>query len=153
VLGGCGTAILAGEHVGFLGVALAFGLTVLTMAFAVGHISGGHFNPAVTVGLWVGERFDARDVLPYIVAQVAGAIAAAAILFVVAGGVDGFVANTGTAGAFATNGFGDLSPGGYSLMACLVTEITMTAFFLIVILGSTDGRARRASRRSRSVSR
>jgi aquaporin Z len=141
VLGGCGTAVLAGEHVGFLGVALAFGLTVLTMAFAVGHVSGGHFNPAVTVGLWVGRRFDARDVVPYIAAQVVGAIAAAAILFVIAGGVDGFVANTGQPGAFATNGFDDLSPGGYSLMACLVTEITMTAFFLIVILGSTDGRA------------
>ena len=90
VLGGCGTAVLAGEHVGFLGVALAFGLTVLTMAFAVGHISGGHFNPAVTVGLWVGRRFDARDVVPYIVAQVVGAIAAAAILFVIAGGAAGF---------------------------------------------------------------
>ncbi|MEQ1787588.1 MAG: aquaporin Z [Acidimicrobiales bacterium] len=142
VLGGCGTAVLAGEFgVGVLGIALAFGLTVLTMAYAVGHISGGHFNPAVTIGLWQGKRFDQKDVLPYIVAQLVGAVLAGAVLLLIASGVDGFDASTGEAGSFATNGFGDFSPGGYSLLACLVCEIVMTAFFLIVIMGATDGRA------------
>jgi aquaporin Z len=144
VLGGCGTAVLAtsgGLSVGVLGVAFAFGLTVLTMAYAVGHISGGHFNPAVTIGLWAGKRFDQRDVVPYIVAQVVGAILAAAVLFVIASGLDGFDASTGAAGSFATNGFGDFSPAGYSLLACLVCEVVMTAFFLIVIMGATDARA------------
>jgi len=141
VLGGCGTAVLAGSGVGTLGIALAFGLTVLTMAFAVGHISGGHFNPAVTIGLWQGKRFDQKDVAPYIVAQIAGAILAGAVLLLIASGQDGFDATTGQAGSFATNGFGDFSPGGYTLLACLVCEVVMTAFFLIVIMGATDKRA------------
>ena len=141
VLGGCGTAVLAGPAVGALGIALAFGLTVLTMAFAVGHISGGHFNPAVTVGLWLGKRFDQKDVAPYILAQLVGAILAGAVLLVIANGVDTFDASTELAGSFATNGYGDFSPGGYSLLACLVCEVVMTAFFLIVIMGATDLRA------------
>jgi aquaporin Z len=141
VLGGCGTAVLAGEAMGALGVSLAFGLTVLTMAYAVGHISGGHFNPAVTIGLWQGGRFDKRDVAPYIGSQLVGAALAGAVLLLIASGLDGFSANTGEAGSFATNGFGDLSPDGYSLLACLVCEIVMTAFFLIIIMGSTHGKA------------
>jgi aquaporin Z len=144
VLGGCGTAVLATADplsVGTLGVSLAFGLTVLTMAYAVGHISGGHFNPAVTIGLLVGKRFDAKDVAPYIVAQIVGAILAGGVLLVIAGGVDGFDASTGAAGSFATNGYGDFSPGGYSLLACLVCEVVMTAFFLIIIMGATHSRA------------
>jgi aquaporin Z len=142
VLGGCGTAVLAGPfNVGLLGIALAFGLTVLTMAFAVGDISGGHFNPAVTVGLWLGKRFDQKDVAPYILAQLVGAILAGGTLLVIASGVDTFDASTGAAGSFATNGYGDFSPGGYSLLACLVCEVVMTAFFLIVIMGATDRRA------------
>lgn len=141
VLGGCGAAVLASAFpdvgIGFLGVALAFGLTVVTMAYAVGHISGGHFNPAVTFGLWVGRRFPGKDVIPYIVAQLIGAIAAAAILFVIASGVQGFAASDG----FASNGYGEHSPGGYSLVACLVAEFVLTLFFIFVIMGATDDRA------------
>ena len=140
VLGGCGSAVLAAGFpelgIGFVGVSLAFGLTVLTMAFAIGHISGCHLNPAVSVGLWMGGRFSAAEFLPYIVAQVLGGIAGAAILFVIASGQAGFE----TAG-FASNGFGEHSPGGYSLVAALVTEIVMTFMFLIIILGATDDRA------------
>jgi aquaporin Z len=142
VLGGCGTAVLAAGvpdvGVGYLGVALAFGLTVLTMAYAVGHVSGAHFNPAVTVGLAVGRRFPWRDVPAYIVTQVVAAVVAAAVLFVVASGKSGF--DAGKSG-FAANGYGDHSPGGYGLLAALVTEVVLTAFFLYVILGATDGRA------------
>ncbi|MDB5886130.1 MAG: aquaporin [Polaromonas sp.] len=141
VLGGCGSAVLAagfpGLGIGFVGVSLAFGLTVLTMAFAIGHISGCHLNPAVSVGLWAGGRFPASKLLPYIAAQVLGAIAAAGVLYVIASGAAGFDATKG----FASNGYGAHSPGGYSLLAALVTEVVMTAFFLIVILGSTDKRA------------
>lgn len=149
VLGGCGSAVLAANFggdgnplgIGFIGVALAFGLTVLTGAYAFGHISGAHFNPAVSLGLWAGGRFPARDLIPYIVAQVAGAIFAAWILFIIASGSAAFVIEPGTAGAFASNGFGDLSPGGYSMMSALICEIVLSAFFLIVIMGSTHGRA------------
>ncbi|HDM8039433.1 TPA: aquaporin Z [Vibrio fluvialis] len=142
VLGGCGSAVLAAGFpdvgIGLLGVALAFGLTVLTMAFAIGHISGCHLNPAVTVGLWVGGRFSAKDVMPYIVFQVIGGVIAAAILYVIASGQASFdVAASG----FAANGFGDHSPGGYSLTAALVSEVVMTAMFLLVIMGATDNRA------------
>ncbi len=139
VFGGCGSAILAAAFpevgIGLLGVALAFGLTVLTMAYAVGGISGGHFNPAVSVGLTVAGKFPASSLVPYIAAQVAGAIAAAAVLYVIASGKAGFVA-----GGFASNGYGELSPGGYSLLAALVAEVVLTAFFLFIILGSTHGR-------------
>ena len=141
VLGGCGSAVLAAAFpelgIGFVGVALAFGLTVVTMAYAVGHISGGHFNPAVTVGLWAGERFAAGDIFPYIIAQLAGAILAAAILYVVASGAPGFSVSEG----FASNGYGEHSPGGYSLTAALIIEFVLTFMFLMVILGSTDARA------------
>jgi aquaporin Z len=146
VLGGCGSAVLAAKFVtpdgiqlgiGLLGVALAFGLTVMTMAFAIGHISGCHLNPAVSLGLWAGGRFPAKDVLPYIVAQVLGGIVAAGVLFVIASGQAGFSA----AGGFASNGYGEHSPGGYSLLAALVTEIVMTLFFLLIIMGATDERA------------
>ena len=141
VLGGCGSAVLAAAFpevgIGLLGVSLAFGLTVLTMAFAIGHISGCHLNPAVSVGLWAGGRFEAGQLLPYIVAQVAGAIVAGGVLFVIASGATGFDASAG----FASNGYGELSPGGYSLLAALVCEIVMTAVFLVVILGATDDRA------------
>jgi len=140
VLGGCGSAVLAagfpGLGIGFLGVSLAFGLTVLTMAFAIGHISGCHLNPAVSVGLLVGGRFPAGELLPYVVVQVLGGIAAGAVLYVIASGQAGFE----TAG-FASNGYGEHSPGGYSLLACLVAEIVMTFMFLIIILGATDERA------------
>ena len=140
VFGGCGSAVLAagfpGLGIGFAGVALAFGLTVLTMAFAVGHISGGHFNPAVTLGLWAGGRFSATEILPYWIAQLAGAIAAAAVLYLVASGKAGFELS----GGFASNGFAEHSPGQYSLLSCLVIEIVLTAGFLIVILGATDKR-------------
>jgi len=141
VLGGCGSAVLAAAFpnvgIGLLGVSLAFGLTVLTMAYAVGHVSGAHFNPAVTLGLWAGKRFPANEILPYIIAQVLGAIAGAGILFVIASGKAGFT----TASGFAANGFGDNSPGKYALLACVVMEVVMTFFFLIVILGSTHNRA------------
>jgi len=141
VLGGCGSAVIAaafpGVGIGLLGVALAFGLTVLTMAFAIGHISGCHLNPAVSVGLVVGGRFKASDLLPYVVVQVLGAIAAAAVLYVIASGKAGFSLSDG----LASNGYGDHSPGGYSLLACLTTEVVMTFMFLIIILGSTDARA------------
>ena len=141
VLGGCGSAVLAaafpGLGIGFLGIALAFGLTLLTMAFAIGHISGCHLNPAVSIGLWAGGRFPAKDLPPYIVSQVLGALAAAGVLFVIASGRSGFE----VAGGFAANGYGAHSPGGYSLAAALVCEIVMTAMFLIVILGATDKRA------------
>lgn len=142
VFGGCGSAVLAAGFpelgIGFAGVALAFGLTVLTMAYAVGHISGGHFNPAVTLGLWAGGRFSAKEVVPYIIAQVIGGIVGAAILYVIASGKAGFDA---TASGFASNGFGEHSPGGFSLQAAIVAEIVLTAFFLIVIHGVTDKRA------------
>lgn len=142
VFGGCGSAVLAAGFpelgIGFAGVALAFGLTVLTMAYAVGHISGGHFNPAVTLGLWAGGRFSAKEVVPYIVAQVIGGIVGAAILYVIASGKAGFDA---TASGFASNGFGEHSPGGFSLQAAIIAEIVLTAFFLIVIHGVTDKRA------------
>lgn len=140
VLGGCGAAVLAAGFmpdthlgIGLVGVSLAFGLTVLTGAYALGHVSGGHFNPAVTLGLVAGRRFPAADAAGYVVAQVAGAIAAAAVLAVIATGVDGFELSDG----FASNGFDDLSPGGYSLLAALVTEVVMTAMFLVVIMGAT----------------
>lgn len=141
VLGGCGSAVLAANFknvgIGLLGVSLAFGLTVLTMAYAVGHISGGHFNPAVTIGLFVAKRIPAADILPYIIVQVVGAIAAAGVLYVIANGVTGF-----QVGDFAANGFGTQhSPGRYSMAAALVSEIVMTFGFLIVILGATDRRA------------
>jgi len=141
VFGGCGAALFAAGFptlgIGFAGVALAFGLTVLTMAFAIGHISGCHLNPAISLGLVVGKRFPASDLLPYVIAQVAGAIAAASVLFVIASGKDGFDVHAG----FASNGYGLHSPGGYSLLACFVAEVVLTAFFLIVIMGSTDSRA------------
>ena len=141
VLGGCGSAVLAatfpGVGIGLHGVSLAFGLTVLTMAFAIGHISGCHLNPAVSVGLWAAGRFPSGQLLPYIVSQVLGAIAGAAVLYVIASGKADFNVTAG----FASNGFGEHSPGGYSMKAALVCEIVMTAFFLLVILGSTDKKA------------
>lgn len=141
VFGGCGSAVLAAAFpevgIGLLGVSLAFGLTVLTMAFAVGHISGAHFNPAVTVGLWAGGRFPARDVVPYIIAQVVGAILAALVLYVIASGKAGWDISSG----LASNGFGAHSPGGYDLTSGLVIELLLTGFFLIIIMGATDGRA------------
>ena len=141
VLGGCGSAVLAAAFpdvgIGLLGVSFAFGLTVLTMAFAIGHISGCHLNPAVSVGLWSGGRFSTSELAPYIVAQVAGGLAGAAILYVIATGQASFDVTAG----FASNGYGEHSPGGYSLTAALVTEIVMTFMFLIIILGATDKRA------------
>ncbi|MGL5027787.1 MAG: aquaporin Z, partial [Shewanella oncorhynchi] len=141
VLGGCGSAVLAAAFpevgIGLLGVALAFGLTVLTMAFAIGHISGCHLNPAVSFGLWAGGRFPAAELLPYIVAQVAGGIVGAGILYLIASGQEGF----SLAGGFASNGFGEHSPGGYSMLSVMICEIVMTLFFLIIILGATDERA------------
>jgi aquaporin Z len=141
VFGGCGSAVLAAAFpnvgIGFLGVALAFGLTVLTMAYAIGHISGCHLNPAVSVGLLAGRRFPASELVPYVLAQVCGAIAGAGVLFVIASGKAGFSA----AGGFASNGFGEHSPGGYSMVACLVAEVVLTFFFLTIILGATDKRA------------
>jgi aquaporin Z len=141
VLGGCGSAVLAAAFpelgIGFAGVALAFGLTVLTMAYAIGHISGCHLNPAVSIGLWAGGRFPAKDLGPYIVAQVLGAIAAGGVLYLIASGKSDFAG----AGGFASNGFGEHSPGGFSMQAAVITEVVMTAFFLIVILGATDKRA------------
>ena len=141
VLGGCGSAVLAagfpGLGIGFAGVALAFGLTVLTMAYAIGHISGCHRNPAVSIGLWAGGRFPAKQLLPYIIAQVLGAIVAGGVLYVIASGQAGFDVSKG----FASNGYGAHSPGGYSMLSALVIEIVLTMFFLIVILGATDRRA------------
>lgn len=141
VLGGCGSAVLAAAFpnvgIGLLGVSLAFGLTVLTMAFAIGHISGCHLNPAVSVGLWAGGRFPAKDLIPYIIAQVLGAIVAGGILYLIASGKAGF----DLAAGFASNGYGSHSPGGYSLLAALITEVVMTMMFLLVIMGATDKRA------------
>ncbi|ATD60669.1 MAG: aquaporin Z [Janthinobacterium svalbardensis] len=141
VLGGCGSAVLAagfpGLGIGFAGVALAFGLTVLTMAYAIGHISGCHLNPAVSIGLWAGGRFPAKQLLPYIIAQVLGAIVAGGVLYLIASGQAGFDVSKG----FASNGYGAHSPGGYSMLSALVIEIVLTMFFLIVILGATDKRA------------
>ncbi len=138
VLGGCGSAVLAAAFpdlgIGFAGVALAFGLTVLTMAYAIGHISGCHLNPAVSIGIWAGGRLDSKDVIPYIIAQTLGAIAAGGVLYIIASGTAGFDASAG----FASNGYGEHSPGGYSLFAALVCEIVMTFMFLFIILGSTD---------------
>lgn len=141
VLGGCGSAVLAAAFpevgIGLHGVSLAFGLTVLTMAFAIGHISGCHLNPAVSVGLWAAGRFPAKDLAPYIVAQVIGGLAAGAVLYTIASGAPGFDVSKG----FASNGYGAHSPGGYSLQAAFLTEVVMTAFFLVIILGATDRRA------------
>jgi aquaporin Z len=141
VFGGCGSAVIAAAFpnlgIGFLGVALAFGLTVLTMAFAIGHISGCHLNPAVSVGLVVGKRFPVSDLWAYVVAQVGGGIVAAAVLYVIASGKAGF----DLAGGFASNGYAEHSPGGYSLVACLVAEVVLTFMFLMIILGATDRRA------------
>ena len=141
VFGGCGSAVLAAAFpqlgIGFAGVALAFGLTVLTMAFAIGHISGCHLNPAVSAGLVVGKRFPASELLPYVVAQVLGGIAGAGTLYIIASGKEGF----DLAGGFASNGYGAHSPGGYPLLSCLVAEVVLTFFFLLIIIGSTDKRA------------
>lgn len=140
VLGGCGSAVLAAGYpelgIGFAGVALAFGLTVVTMAYAIGHISGCHLNPAVSIGLWMGGRFSRQDLIPYIIAQVIGGIAGAGILYVIVSGKPGF-----ELGGFAANGFGEHSPGGYGMMAALVTEVVMTFMFLIIILGATHSKA------------
>ena len=149
VLGGCGSAVLAANFggdgnplgIGLLGVAFAFGLTVLTGAYAFGHISGGHFNPAVSLGLWAGGRFPAKDLLPYIVAQVIGGLAAGFILWQIASGHPGFAVDPNAAGAFASNGYGALSPGGYSMAAAFLCEVVMTAMFLVVIMGATHGKA------------
>lgn len=141
VLGGCGSAVLAAAFpnvgIGLLGVSLAFGLTVLTMAYAIGHISGCHLNPAVSVGLWAGGRFSAKELVPYIVAQVLGGVVAGAVLYLIASGKAGFDLSAG----FASNGYGAHSPGGYSLLAALVCEVVMTMMFLLIILGATDKRA------------
>ncbi|WP_281994467.1 aquaporin Z [Ruegeria faecimaris] len=141
VLGGCGSAVLAAGvadvGIGWLGVSFAFGLTVLTMAFAVGHISGGHFNPAVSLGLMIGGRFPAKDLLPYWIAQVIGAIAAAAVLYLIVSGAPDFAG----VGGFASNGYGEASPMGYSMMSALVIEIVLTAFFILIILGATSSGA------------
>ncbi len=141
VLGGCGSAVLAAGvadvGIGWLGVSFAFGLTVLTMAYAVGHISGGHFNPAVSLGLMIGGRFDAKDLIPYWIAQVIGAIAAAAVLYLIVSGAPGFEG----VGGFASNGYGEASPEGYSMMSALIIEIVMTAFFIVIILGATSSGA------------
>lgn len=149
VLGGCGSAVVAASFggegnplgIGLLGVSLAFGLTVLTGAYALGHISGGHFNPAVSIGLWAGGRFQAAELLPYILAQVLGGALAGLVLYLIASGQPGFTLPADTAGAFASNGYGALSPGGYSMTAALISEITLTAMFLMVIMGATDDRA------------
>lgn len=141
VFAGCGSAVLAAGvpelGIGFVGVSLAFGLSVLTMAYAVGHISGGHFNPAVTLGLWAGGRFSTSEIIPYWIAQVLGAIVAAGVLYLIASGKVGFELSAG----FASNGYGEHSPEGYSLGSALVAEVVLTCFFLIVIMGATDGRA------------
>ncbi len=140
VLGGCGSAVLAAAYpelgIGFVGVSLAFGLTVVTMAYAIGHISGCHLNPAVSIGLWMGGRFDKKELLPYIISQVLGAIAGAGILYLIASGKSGF-----EIGGFASNGYGAHSPGGYSMVSALVTEVVMTFMFLFIILGATHAKA------------
>ncbi len=140
VLGGCGSAVLAAGFpelgIGFIGVSFAFGLTVLTMAYAIGHISGCHLNPAVSVGLYIGGRFEGKDLLPYIASQVLGGVAGAGVLYMIASGQDGFVA-----GGFASNGYGELSPGGYNMTAVILCEIAMTFFFLMIILGATHSKA------------
>jgi aquaporin Z len=149
VLGGCGSAVLAANFggdgnplgIGFHGVALAFGLTVLTGAYAFGHISGAHFNPAVSIGLWAGGRFSGKDLVPYIVAQVLGGVVAGFILLQIAQGNAGFAIDGSKAGAFASNGYGALSPGGYTVAAAFLCEVVLTAFFLVVIMGATHGRA------------
>ena len=149
VLGGCGSAVLAANFggdgnplgIGLLGVSLAFGLTVLTGAYALGHISGAHFNPAVTLGLWAGGRFPVRSVVPYIIAQVLGAIAAGAVLLQIASGHGGFSIDPASAGTFASNGYEALSPGGYSMTAAFLCEVVLTAVFLVVIMGATHGKA------------
>lgn len=149
VFGGCGSALFAANYllpgqletslgIGFIGVAFAFGLTVLTMAYAVGHISGGHFNPAVSFGLWASGRFEAKDLVPYIVSQCVGAIAAAGCLYLILSGKEDFAINATQAGAFATNGYGAFSPNGYSLTSVFIAEFVLTMFFLIIILGATD---------------
>jgi aquaporin Z len=142
VFGGCGSALFAAGipnlGIGFAGVALAFGLTVLTMAYAVGHLSGGHFNPAVSIGLWAGGRFKAKDLAPYILSQCVGAISAAGTLLFILSGKAGFVLDATKAGVFATNGFGKFSPEGYSMVACFSAEFMLTMFFLLIILGATD---------------
>jgi aquaporin Z len=141
VLGGCGSAVIAAAFpnvgIGLLGVALAFGLTVLTMAFAIGHISGCHLNPAVSIGLWAGGRFPAKELIPYIIAQVLGAILAGGVLYLIAIGKTGFDISAG----FASNGYGEHSPGGYNMLSALITEVVMTMMFILVILGATDKRA------------
>ncbi len=140
VLGGCGSAVFAAAYpelgIGFAGVAIAFGLTVMTMAYAIGHISGCHLNPAVSIGLWIGGRFDKKDLLPYIIAQILGAVAGAGILYIIASGKSGFAI-----GNFAANGYGEHSPDGYNMLSALVTEIVMTFMFLIIILGATHSKA------------
>lgn len=140
VLGGCGSAVLAAAFpelgIGFVGVSIAFGLTVLTLVYGLGHVSGAHFNPAVSVGLWMGGRFESKELLPYIVAQVVGGIAGAGILYLIASGKPGF-----ELGGFAANGYGDHSPGGYGLLSALICEVVMTMMFLMIILGATDSRA------------
>ena len=149
VLGGCGSAVLAANFggdgnplgIGLLGVSFAFGLTVLTGAYAFGHLSGAHFNPAVSIGLWAGGRFPAKDLLPYIVAQVAGAVLAGFVLLQIASGTSGFAIDPAAPGAFASNGYGALSPGGYAMGAALLCEVVMTAMFLVVIMGATHTRA------------
>jgi aquaporin Z len=153
VFGGCGSAVLASQvlikegetpiniGINLVGIALAFGLTVLTMAYAIGHISGCHLNPAVSVGLCVAGRFKLAELGPYVLAQLVGGVLGSAVLYVIASGVSGFAIDPSKAGAFATNGYGDRSPGGYSLLACLVTEVVLTFMFLMIILGSTDARA------------
>ncbi|GAA4774666.1 MULTISPECIES: aquaporin Z [Flavobacterium] len=139
---GCGSALFAAGYpelgIGFAGVSLAFGLTVVTMAYAVGHISGGHFNPAVSLGLWAGGRFDSKDLVPYIIAQCAGAIVAAGFLYLILSGKAGFAIDNTKAGAFASNGYGAFSPDGYSIVSAFVTEFILTMFFLLIILGTTD---------------
>ncbi|MGC3979599.1 MAG: aquaporin Z [Paludibacteraceae bacterium] len=145
VFGGCGSALYAAGipnlGIGYAGVAIAFGLTVLTMAYSVGHISGGHFNPAVTLGLWAGGRFSSKDILPYIISQIFGAVIAAAALYIIASGSLSFYIDNTKPGAFAANGYGNLSPHGYGLVAALIAEFVLTFVFLMVILGSTDKRA------------
>lgn len=141
VFGGCGSAVLAAGFpelgIGFAGVALAFGLTVVTMAYAVGHISGGHFNPAISFGLWAGKRFEGKDLLPYIIAQVLGALFAGLVLYLIASGKEGF----SLSGGFASNGYGEHSPGGYSMLSALIAEVVLTAMFLMIIMGATDKKA------------